>query len=147
MKTLLGIGFFFCWTALFGQKNLTLRIFYTIENCKSKPNRVVAEEFSYPKHSGGQIFYLRAPGSAQELKVTADDQSCISVNPKAGLWQIFTQEKRRHYGSIAEKDTACQRWKAEPNHIFELREPFPDTLTLTVQRTCVRCRFPLPDRP
>jgi hypothetical protein len=131
---------------LHGQKDrsIFIRLSWTADACQAHFSRQAIQDLGTPQSAAGMTFYLRSPENGEEWKLEADETGCVRIPPIEGVWQIFSYEKKRHYGSVAEKDSACTRWKQEPNFSFTLSPPFPDTLIITLHRTCPPCRVPFP---
>lgn len=121
-----------------------VRFMWTADPCMAPHNRMAAEDLKTPKSASGMLISLIPPQTRHELRLEADINGIVQIKAEEGLWQVFTAEKRRHYGNLAERDSACMSWKNSPNITFSLEPPFPDSISLVLHRTCPPCNYLLP---
>lgn len=147
MKPILFVAGIFVSAILKGQTErfVSVRFSWTAEACLAPHSRLAAQDLGTPQSAAGMTLYLTMPEYRKEWKLEADEKGCVLIPALQGSWQVFAPEKKRHYGSMAEKDSACLIWKQKPNALFFLNPPIPDTLIVTFHRTCPPCRIPLPD--
>lgn len=126
------------------ERLIAVKVSWTAEACQAPFNRQAANDLGTPQSASGMTLHLHAATQKEEWKLVADEKSCILIPATEGLWHLFAPEKRRHYGSVAEKDSACVLWKRQPNASFTLHPPFPDTLFINFHRTCPPCKIPVP---
>ncbi|MCS6981704.1 MAG: hypothetical protein N2110_08340 [Flavobacteriales bacterium] len=118
---------------------IVVRVQWTGEVCSSAPHRLLMDDISRPKDATGLTLTFRAQSNGREVKATVGSHSLLQLSLEAGTWEVFAPEKRRHYGSLAEKDSLCQQWKNTPNALLTFTSLMRDTLQLHLHRTCAPC--------
>lgn len=142
---LLFAGIFF-YGILLGQNDqiIYVRLSWTADVCQTPLNRQAIQDLRIPQSAAGLTLYFLSVEKKEVFRLEADAYGGVRIPAVEGMWQVFAPEKKRHYGSVAEKDSVCIQWKLEPNVSFSLKRPLPDTLFVSFHRTCPPCRIPLP---
>lgn len=118
---------------------IVVRVRWTAEVCSSAPHRLLMDDLSRPKDATGLTLTFRAQNDDREAKATVGPRSLLNLSLEPGTWEVYAPEKRRHYGSLAEKDSLCQQWKNTPDALLTFSPHTRDTLQLHLLRTCSPC--------
>lgn len=121
---------------IFPQK--TLIVSWKGEFCSLNKFKEVDSELSEPKTASGFTIYLKNLNTGIELPLILDNHGKWIGKIKKGTYEVFSYEKRIHYGKSAEKDENCIKWKNQPDAKFQVKSK-GDIIIIILNRTCSPC--------